>query len=123
MILSLCKFFLPRSPRINPGLLAVDVNMSIPGQPSIGRVGTCALLSGTRIFRTSHSIARKNFGSSRHSLVTNPKVPWVPKRGLRMTLQFMREAPPPLLLFHLVHPSTVHYFEIVFVFVLLFLHQ
>jgi hypothetical protein len=31
-----------------------------------------------------------------------------------MTLQLMREAPPPLLLFHLVHPSTVHYCMIVF---------
>lgn len=25
--------------------------------------------------------------------MTNPKVPWVPKRGCRMTLQVMREAP------------------------------
>lgn len=30
-----------------------------------------------------------------------------------MTLQSMPEAYPPLLLFHLVHPSTVHYCVIV----------
>jgi len=31
-----------------------------------------------------------------------------------MTLQLMPEAPSPLLLFRLVHPSTVHYCAIVF---------
>jgi hypothetical protein len=40
------QFFLSCSSRINSGLLAVDVNMSIPGQPSIAHVGTCALLLG-----------------------------------------------------------------------------
>jgi hypothetical protein len=33
-----------------------------------------------------------------------------------MTLQLMLEAPPPLLPFHLVHPSTVHYCVIVLCF-------
>ena len=111
--------FLHRSSRINSGLLAVDVNMSIPGQPSIAHVGTCAMLSGAHFFRMSHSSAKKKGGSSRHSLVTNPKVPCVPKIGSRMTLQLMHinaRVPPPLILFHLVHPSTVHYYVIVFCF-------
>lgn len=73
-----------------------------------------APFSQARTLSEHHTTARKkNFGSSRHPLVTNPKVPCVPKRGSGMTLQSMPEAYPPLLLFHLVHPSTVHYCVIV----------
>lgn len=107
------QIFVPRSSRINSGLLAADVNMSIPGKPSIAQVGTCALLSGAHTSEHHTAARKKNFGSSRHPLVTNPKVPCVPKRGSGMTLQSMPEAYPPLLLFHLVHPSTVHYCVIV----------
>src|SRR5713226_9241360 len=61
--LSLYTIFFPGSPyrsfHINSELPAVDVNMSIPGQPSIAHVGTCALLSAAHIFKTSHSSPKK----------------------------------------------------------------
>jgi hypothetical protein len=53
------QFFLPCSSRINSGLLAVDVSMSIPGQPSIAHVGTCALLSGAHFQNVTQQREKK----------------------------------------------------------------
>ncbi|KAI0276704.1 hypothetical protein BGY98DRAFT_690360 [Russula aff. rugulosa BPL654] len=95
--------------------------VSIPGCSPRG----CQHVNSRTTFHCTHTRVgtsspkkKKKFGSSGHFLVTNPKVPRVPKRGstVRMTLRSMREAPPPLLLFHLVHPSTLHYCVIVFCF-------
>lgn len=113
------QFFLSRSCRINAGgLLAVDVNMSIPGQTfHCTRWNVRPALRRTNTLGTSHSSVKKNFERSRHSppLVTNSKVPCVPKRGLKgITLQLMREAPPlPSLSFHLVFAPAGAYVVVV----------
>ena len=88
--LSLCNFFslvLPVSiPGCSPWMSTCQFQDNLPFHTfKLERVHVPC--SQAHIFSECHTTTRKElFGSSRHSLVTNPKVPRVPKRGSRMTL-------------------------------------